>query len=118
MNFIQFHKGKEYAVSDLTFYKPLIQVRDIVKNIPENRLELWDLVRPVGEESPKWIWNLDIEHEKSQKPILHPCNREWQIRLFKNGKKVREDTVQYLTKRGNELYFRGFLFIDRPTVLT
>lgn len=117
MNFKQFHKGKEYAISDLTFYKPLIEVKELAKNISKNRLELWDLNRPIVDgKPPKWIWNLD-EDEKLKKPILHPCSREWKIRLFKNGEKVREDTVQYLTKRGNELYFRDFLFIDTYNVL-
>lgn len=99
MGFIKFPK-RGWSESDLTFYKPLIDVLESTQNPNNlNRLELWN-VEPYesAKVSPKWSWNIETNQEKLEKPIMQPCNVNWNVRWIKNGKVIKEDKVKYFAK--------------------
>jgi len=112
MGFIKF-PTRGYSVSDLTFYRPLIETTKSNGNSDDfNKLELWD-VEPYQStnNSPRWIWNLELRNNKLEKPIIQPCNVNWNLRWTKNGKIVREDKVKYFSDKDNQIEFCPFLYV-------
>lgn len=114
MGFIKFpHRG--YSESDLTFYKPIIEVKSSTE-IPNslNKLELWD-VEPyqATNMSPRWSWDIELENDKLMKPIIQPCNINWNLRWTKNGKIVKEDKVKYFSNSDNPIEFSPFMYVEQ-----
>ncbi|PKP51210.1 MAG: hypothetical protein CVT92_13290 [Bacteroidetes bacterium HGW-Bacteroidetes-1] len=112
MGFIKF-PTRGYSESELTFFRPLIEVTKSNGNPDDfNKLELWD-VEPYQStnNSPRWIWNLELSNNKLEKPIIQPCNVNWNLRWTKNGKIVREDKVKYFSDKDNQIEFCPFLYV-------
>src|SRR5690606_24233063 len=67
-----------YSDPELTYYKPLIKINELTFEDCENKLELWNLEPyQIKEQKAKWKWNIN----DNNKPILHPCNPNWNLRL-------------------------------------
>ena len=113
MEFIQF-PIRGYAESDLTFYKPLVEVCETTETPNElNKIELWD-VEPYQskKKTPRWSWDISSENGILVKPIIQPCNVNWNIRWTKNGKIEKEDKVKYFSSE-NSIVFSPFMYIKR-----
>ena len=114
MGFVKF-PDRGYSESDLTFYKPIIEVKSSTE-IPNslNKLELWD-VEPyqATNTSPRWSWDIELENDKLIKPILQPCNINWNLRWTKNGKTVKEDKVKYFSNSDNPIEFSPFMYVEQ-----
>ena len=107
MEFIKF-PNRGYSESELTYYKPLIDINQILIGETNNKLELWNLEPyEINEQKPKWTWEIKENH----KPILQPCNGNWNLRLTLNGKVIKEDKVKYFS-RNKEIEIGPFLFIE------
>jgi hypothetical protein len=113
MEFIKFPKIG-YSISELTYFKPLIEINEPVIEIDENnKLELWDLEPyQIKDNKPKWIWNINTEKFI---PILNPCNSNWKIRWTKNGEIIRENKVKRFAIEKNQIEFGNFLFVKQLT---
>jgi len=113
MGFIKF-PNRGYSESELTYFKPLIEINVPSKNDFENKLELWDLEPyQLNNNKPKWTWKIETESLKFLKPILQPCNRDWNLRWTKNNEIVKEDKVKYFSTKDNEIEFSPFLYIRK-----
>jgi len=113
MGFIKFPQ-RGYSESDLTFYKPLIEVCENTETPNElNNIELWD-VEPYqsSKKKPRWCWTIDTQNGKLIKPIIQPCNVNWNVRWTKNGVIVKEDKVKYFS-RENPIDFSPFMYIEK-----
>lgn len=116
MGFLQF-PNRGYSESDLTFYKPLIEIESPTETPNNlNKLELWN-VEPYRKnyEMPKWTWNLNSNTESLSRPIFQPCNCNWNLRWTKNGKIIRDDKIKYFETIDNQIDFSPFLYITRLT---
>lgn len=97
-----------YSESELTYYKPLINVKQLSLNkFLVNKIELWD-IEPyeLKEQEPKWTWEI----YNNNYPILQPCNPNWNLRLTKNGQVFKEDKIKYFD-REKEIEFGPFLYL-------
>jgi hypothetical protein len=113
MGFIKF-PNRGYSESDLTFYKPLIEVCAMTETPNKlNKIELWD-VEPyqLKNNSPRWSWDISTDNGILDKPIIHPCNVNWNIRWTKNGKTEKEDKVKYFSS-DNPIDFSPFMYINK-----
>lgn len=111
MKCIKFPK-RGYSESDLTYFKPLIEVQTTsINGHYENKVELWD-VEPYQKKknSPKWTWNVKIINNKLLLPIIQPCNCNWNLKWTKNGKTIKEDKVKYFDTK-NRIEYSPFLYI-------
>lgn len=85
-----------YTQPDLKYYKPLIEVNELIDSYLDidDKLELWD-VEPyeIYNVPPRWTWLVN----KNSPPILQPCNGDWNLRLTKNGVIIKEDKVKYFS---------------------
>lgn len=101
-----------YSISELTYFKPLIEINEPAIEFDENnKLELWDLEPyQIKETKPKWTWSINTEIFL---PILNPCNSDWNIRWTKNGKLIRENKVKRFSNK--EIEFGNFLFVEELT---
>ena len=110
MNFIKF-PDRGYSESDLTYYKPLIENEQTTKKNSENKIELWN-VEPyqVKNHEPKWIWEINENSNKLILPIIQPCNCNWNLRLTKKGKQIKEAKVKYFSEK-NRIEYSPFLLI-------
>lgn len=118
MNFIKF-PNIDYFQPDLTYFKPLIEIKEVENKInSENRIELWD-VEPyeAKDKEPIWIWNFENHDFDLSMPILHPCNYKWKISLIKEGKVIKEDQIRYFSSKNNRIEFTPFLFIKSLKVM-
>jgi len=114
MGFIKFPQ-RGYSESDLTFYKPIIEVKPTTENPNNlNKLELWD-VEPYQATNigPRWCWDIELENGKLSKPIIQPCNINWNLRWTNNGKIVREDKVKYFSNSDNTIEFNPFMYVKQ-----
>lgn len=114
MGFIKFPQ-RGYSESDLTFYKPIIEAKPTTENPNNlNKLELWD-VEPYQATNigPRWSWDIELENGKLVKPIIQPCNINWNLRWTNNGKIVREDKVKYFSNSDNPIEFSPFMYINQ-----
>jgi len=113
MGFIKFPE-RGYSESDLTFYKPLIEVFETTEILNNNNiLELWDVEPYLShKKKPRWIWNIEIKDGKLLKPIIQPCNVNWNVRWTKNGEIIKEDKVKYFS-RDNSIEFSPFMYVER-----
>lgn len=107
MNFIKF-PNRGYSEPELKYYKPLIDTNTLIKVDTLNRIELWD-VEPYqrNDHKPRWTWEI----KENQKPILQPCNSNWNLRLTINGEKIKEDKVKYFSP-DREIQIGSFLYIE------
>jgi len=113
MGFIKFPQ-RGCSESDLTFYKPLIEVCETTETPNElNKIELWD-VEPyqLKNKKSRWSWDIITENGLLIKPIIQPCHVNWNIRWTKNGKIQKEDKVKYFSTN-NPIEFSPFVFIKR-----
>jgi GNAT superfamily N-acetyltransferase len=110
MNFIKF-PDRGYSESNLTYYKPLIEIQQTTKNNSVNKIELWN-VEPYQAKNyePKWTWEINTNLDKLLLPIIQPCNCNWNLKWTKNGIKVKEDKVKYFSKK-NRVEYDPFLLI-------
>jgi hypothetical protein len=114
MGFIKFPQ-RGYSESDLTFYKPIIEVKTTTENPNNlNKLELWD-VEPYQATNvgPRWSWDIELKNGKLLKPIIQPCNINWNLRWTNNGKIVREDKVKYFSDSDNTIEFSPFMYVKQ-----
>lgn len=114
MGFIKF-PNRGYSESDLTFFKPLIETEQPAETPNTlNKLELWN-VEPyqIKDKPPKWIWNLEDNTTHLSKPIIHPCNCNWNLRWTKNGEIIRDDKIKYFETNSNQIDFSPFLYITK-----
>jgi hypothetical protein len=112
MNFIKF-PDINYSISKLTYYKPLIEIKETTnKNEINNKLELWN-VEPhqIKNINPQWTWNIE---ENNFIPILNPCNPNWNIRWTKKGKIINENKVKRFSKK-TKIEFNTFIYISELT---
>lgn len=114
MDFIKF-PDRGYSESDLTYYKPLIEIQQTTKNYSDNKIELWN-VEPyqVKNYEPKWTWEIKANLNKLLLPIIQPCNCDWNLRWTKNGKIIKEDKIKYFSEN-NRIEYSPFLFITELT---
>ena len=113
MGFIQF-PIRGYSESDLTFYKPLIEVCETTETPNElNKIELWD-VEPYQskKKTPRWCWDVKTQEGKLVNPIIQACNMNWNIRWTKNGKIEKESKVKYFSE-DNPIDFSPFIYIQK-----
>jgi GNAT superfamily N-acetyltransferase len=112
MGFIKF-PNRGYSESDLTYFKPLIEINFPLENGNfDNKLELWDLEPyQVENQKPKWTWKIEKENSEFSKPIIHPSNSNWNLRWTKNNKIIKEDKIKYFAKKNNPIDFSPFLYI-------
>jgi GNAT superfamily N-acetyltransferase len=110
MDFIKF-PDRGYSESELTYYKPLIEIQQTTKNNSDNKIELWN-VEPyqIKNHEPKWTWEINSNLDKLLLPIIQPCNCNWNLRLTKNGKQIKEDKVKYFSDK-NRIEYSPFLLI-------
>lgn len=110
MDFIKF-PDRGYSESELTYYKPLIEVQHTINNNSVNKIELWN-VEPykVKNSEPKWTWETHPNLDKLLLPIIQPCNLNWNLRWTRNGEIIREDKVKYFSKN-NRIEYNPFLYI-------
>lgn len=116
MEFIKFPK-RGYSESDLTYFKPLIEIQKSTNNgQAENKIELWD-VEPyqTNKNSPKWTWEVEIINDKLVLPIIQPCNYDWNLKWTKNGETIKEDKVKYFDSKKNRVEYSPFLYIKELT---
>lgn len=114
LGFIKF-PSRGYSESDLTFYKPLIEVKSTTEKPNDlNKLELWD-VEPyqATNKNPRWCWDVELEKERIIRPIIQPCNINWNLRWTKNGKIVKEDKVKYFSDTSNPIEFCPFMYVEK-----
>jgi GNAT superfamily N-acetyltransferase len=114
IGFIRFPE-LEYSESELTYFKPLIEIQQTSTNREtDNKVELWD-VEPYQKSNnpPKWTWNIEIRNDKLILPIIHPCNCNWNLRWVKNGKIIKENKVKYFNSKENSVEFSPFLYIEK-----
>lgn len=113
MGFIKF-PARGYSESDLTFYKPIIDV-SITTEKPNdlNKLELWDVeLYQSNDKKSRWTWNIESKNGKLLKPIIQPCNVNWNVRWTKNGKIIKEAKVKYFSST-NPIEFSPFMYVSK-----
>lgn len=105
-----------YSESDLTYYKPLIEVLSNSNVDTEHKIELWN-VDPyqIKDKLPKWTWCVELSEGKLRKPILQPCNCNWNLRWTKKGTIIKENKIKYFNSDENRIEFSPFLYIDKLT---
>ncbi len=63
----------------------------------ENYIEIWD-AEPYATKNKesKWKWEIEInaENKTLKLPIIHPCEKDWRIRLIQKGKAVIDDKIK------------------------
>lgn len=103
-----------YSESDLTYYKPLIEVSSNKNGIAEHKIELWN-VEPyqIKDKLPKWTWFIELSGDRLNKPILQPCNCNWNLRWSINGTIIKEEKVKYFGNNKNRIEFSPFLYIEQ-----
>lgn len=103
----------EYAQHDLSMYLPLVDTEKSQsqgQNEKSNTIELWDCdPYSVIDSEPKWHWNFNLEKNTLSKPIIAPCNEDWNIRWTQNGKvkydgKVKFFSEDYSIRKSTYLY--------------
>lgn len=113
MEFIEF-PFIGYYQSEMTYYKPLIDIQQATENNPNNKIELWCFdpyeIRRKNHQ-PKWRWEINANLDKLSLPILQPCHPDWNLRWTKNGKIIKEDKVKYFSDN-NIIYYSTFLYIS------
>ena len=113
MGFIKF-PNRGYSESELTYFKPLIETNLPSGNDYENKLELWDLEPyQLKDQKPKWTWKIENDNLEFSKPILYPCNRDWNLRWTKDNKVIKESKIKYFSNSDNEIEFSPFLYIKK-----
>lgn len=114
MDFIKFPE-RGYSESELTYYKPLIEIQKTTKKNSDNKIELWN-IEPyqMKNQQPKWTWEINSNSDKLMLPIIQPCNCNWNLRWTKNGQKIREAKIKYFSKN-KKIEFSPFLYISELT---
>lgn len=109
MKFIKF-PDTGYSEHKLAYYKPLITINKSEEIKTENKLELWDLEPyQVREKKSTWTWEIF----SNKKPILQPCDPNWNLRLTINGKIIKEGKVKRFSSN-NKIQIGSFLYISNP----
>lgn len=111
LNFIQYPK-RGYSESSLTLYKPLVLITPCTNVLDAPcRLELWN-VEPYESKKipPRWVW--EIDSDLINRPILQPCNSDWNLRFIKNNVVVKEDKVKYFGSKAHSCERGDFLYIN------
>lgn len=111
MNFLKY-PNTGYSLSDLTYYKPLVQIQEVTNySHSKNKLELWNVEQhQIKKHEPKWTWEVQSETNKLPLIIVQPCNPNWNLRWTKNGRVIREDKVKYFFTN-QEIDYSTFLII-------
>ena len=99
--------------NELTYYTILVDIAPMERENMIDKVELWN-VEPheIQRKRPKWTWYVKNTDGVLDKPIIHPCDCNWNLRWSKNGQVVREGKVKYFTNEDYELYSYPFLYID------
>lgn len=76
-------------------------------------LELWNKepYQVKEKDMPNWTWGVN-EKGDLENPILFPCSYDWNLRWRRNDEIIREDKVKYFGRKGTEIYFSGYLYIE------
>ena len=81
-----------------------------------NRLELWDCQSHlIKTRSPRWVWEIGNGAPSANKPIIAPCNGDWNLRLTLNNENKSEAKVKYMWSRDNQAFHSPFLFVPAIT---
>lgn len=75
-------------------------------------IELWDDEPYITQNKPsKWIWKIETEAEscKLKIPIIHPCKKDWRIRLTMDGRTIVDNKVKRFG--GVEIDFEPYMVI-------
>ncbi|THF52985.1 GNAT family N-acetyltransferase [Flavobacterium supellecticarium] len=113
IGFIKF-PNRGYSEPDLTYFISLIDINTPGENDYGNKLELWNLEPyKIKNQKPKWIWKIENENLEFLKPILHPCNGNWNLRLTMNNVIIKESKVKYFSDANNEIEYGPFLYITK-----
>ncbi|WP_339812235.1 GNAT family N-acetyltransferase [uncultured Imperialibacter sp.] len=110
--FVKFPR-RGYTESDLTYFKPLVEIEKPTDSTNlTNKLELWN-AEPyeIKNNAPQWTWKIDMTLNKLLKPIIHPCNNNWNLRWTKNASIVREHKVKHFNKNTKPIHCGPFLII-------
>lgn len=112
IGFLQF-PDRGYSESDLTLYKPLIETSQPDLDKPLNRLELWDKEpHKAKKSSPRWVWDLD--KVTNRKPIINPCDKDWNLKWILNDYTVYDGKTKYLERYLDKtIECDPFLFIPK-----
>lgn len=115
MNFKKF-PGCIRIARDLTYFKPLIKTHlPATSYNGKTRLELWNVeIYQIKNHKPKWVWTIPNDLKLS-KPIIQPCNCNWNLRLTKNGNILKEDKVKNFAKKDEKICYNSFLYIQEIT---
>lgn len=112
MDFVPF-PDRGYTEHALMYYKPIVANNLSTDMELRDKLELWNS-EPIAVQKGKpatWTWEI----KENQLPIVQPCNPNWNLRLTRHGKVVREEKVKYffLHRDGN---IDPFLYIEAATL--
>lgn len=99
--------------NELTYYTILVDIAPVERVDMIDKVELWN-VEPheIQRKRPKWTWYVKNKNGVLDKPIIQPCDCNWNLRWSKNGQVVKEGKVKYFTNEDYELYSYPFLYID------
>lgn len=113
LGFIKFSETG-FSESDLTHYKPLIEVLTFSNSSTEHKIELWDVEPDQAENKlPKWTWYVELSAGRLRKPIIQSCNCNWNLRWSKNGTVIKEGKIKYFSSNENRIEFSPFLYIEK-----
>ena len=114
MNFTKF-PDRGYTESDLIYFKPLVKTqKSSFSKYIKNKIELWNREPyEIQGHGPAWVWKIEFEKgtNKLLKPILHPCNVNWNLRWTENGEIIKEDKIKYFDQDNNRIEYTPFLYI-------
>lgn len=112
MDFVQF-PDRGYTEPALMYYKTIV-ANNLATNFElRDKLELWNS-EPITMQKGKsatWTWEI----KENQLPIVQPCNPNWNLRLTRDGKMVREEKVKYFFPQRN-VNIDPFLYIEAATL--
>ncbi len=114
MNFTKF-PDRGYSESDLIYFKPLVNTGKSSNSASiKNKIELWNLEPyQIQDQKSSWVWEIEFEigTKKLLKPILLPCNVNWNLRWTQNGEIIKEDKIKYFAEDDIRIEYAPFLYI-------
>lgn len=113
LGFVDFPK-RGYSDPEHSIYKILIETLEPVKNSDAiNRIELWDVEPHKARKNfpPRWVWELN-ELDQLPHPILLVVDPNWNMRLYRDGKLLKEHKVKYFGHEYYSLVMSVFLRIN------
>jgi GNAT superfamily N-acetyltransferase len=91
-----------YNCKNVNLYRPLLTyIKENTKSEPNEVIELWDK-EPYETDNvePKWTWEV-LRKEGTKEllqPIVHPCNKRWQLQWRRGSTIFISEEVKYFTE--------------------